>query len=247
MNTRIKRLVKLRDRRHRDREGVFVVEGERLVTRALEAGLMPVEIYVDGTVAIQVGITPVSVAPDVLDKASYRNRSEGLIAVFPQFETSLDSAPEGATSLVVAAESIEKPGNLGAMIRLADAAGAGPVIAISSTADVFSPNTIRASTGAVFDTPIALADLDELFAWADVLGIEVAAAHPKAPTTVWDLDMTGPTCILVGAEDVGLSPEALSAAHTVFSIPMAGMSDSLNVASAVGVSLFEAVRQRRGG
>ena len=244
-NERIKRLVRLGVRKHRDAERVFVVEGRRLISRALDAGIELVEAYSDGRVGLDLPVEPVTVAPTVLDKASYRSRSEGLIGVFRQFETSLDSLSPGENALFLAAESTEKPGNLGAMARTADAVGAEALIIVSGGADPFNPNTLRSSTGAIFSVPIAKCDLDELVEWARKHSVTLLAVDPGKGQLVWEADLTGPVCLLVGSEDAGLSPAALGASVLHLRIPMAGASDSLNVATAMAVVAFEAVRQRR--
>lgn len=244
-NERIKRLVRLRDRGQRDVEGVFLVEGQRLLSRALTAGLEPVEVYTDGSVSVDTMAPVVTVEPSVLAKASYRKKSEGVIAVFDQFRRSLDEIEIGPSPLLVAAESVEKPGNLGAVLRTADAAGADGVVWVSPDPDLFNPNLIRASTGAIFTTTLASAPLGELARLCRSRSISVAIADPRAEASLFDLDLTGPVCLLVGSEDAGVSSAAMSGADASFSIPMGGTVDSLNVSVTVAVALYEAVRQRR--
>ena len=237
-NERIKRLVRLRDRKHRDAEGVFTVEGARLFERAVSSGIQPLETY--ATRAVD-GYETTTVSPDVLDKASYRTKSEGLIAVFAQWSLQLSNITD--RSLVLVTEDIEKPGNLGAMLRTAAAAGVSGVVAVGVYVDPFNPNALRASTGAVFTVPMAAATWDELEGWLS--GTQLIATSPDADTSVWEADMTGPVAIAIGAEDVGLSDRALSLATTSVVIPQAvGSTDSLNASVAAGVVLFEAVRQR---
>lgn len=243
-NDRIKWLVRLKDRKHRDAEGVFVVEGERLYGRAIEAGLTPNITFVSGDLAV-VGET-LSVAPDVLDRASYRSRSEGVIGVFPQFDVGLGKLTLDPDPLVLVAEDIEKPGNLGAMLRTAAAAGADAVIAVGDDIDPFNPNVLRSSTGAVFSVPLAVTTWDELGPWLE--GLQVVAMSPDAAASVWETDLTGPTAVLIGAEDEGLSQKALSIASVTVAIPQAkSTTDSLNASVAAGIVLFEAVRQRSSG
>ena len=243
-NERIKRLVRLRERAHRDEEGVFVVEGNRLVNRARDRGLNLLEIYV--TPGHQLEDEPIStiVEPGVLDKASYRNQSEGLIAVFEQFPTRLtDIAPE-STPLILVAESVEKPGNLGAILRTADAVGATALVTTGSGVDLFNPNVIRSSTGAIFSVPYAHADLSDLTSWLDDNDVELVVAFPDADVVYWDADLAGSIAILVGAEHVGVSEEAAAAAQRTVAIPMSGISDSLNVSVSIAVLAFEARRQQ---
>lgn len=242
-NDRIKWLVRLRERRHRDAEGVFVVEGGRLYRRALSAGMEPVVTFVSSDVET-VGET-VTVAPDVLDKASYRKRAEEVIGVFPQFDVSIDLIEPSPVPLVLIAEDIEKPGNLGAMMRTAAAAGVDGLIAVGRTVDPFNPNTVRSSTGALFTLPLAVSSWEETAPWLEDRGIEVLGASPDGRALLWDSNLNGPTAIVIGAEDAGLSEQARSIARKLVRIPQADVGvDSLNASVAAAVLLFEAVRQR---
>lgn len=243
-NDRIRRLVRLRERRHRDAEGVFVVEGSRLVERALAAGMEPIEVYTDRSLDLPGFERAVTVDPTALDRASYRNRSEGLIAVFEQLDLSLNRLGSPG-SLVLAAEAIEKPGNLGAMLRTADAVGADAFVAVGSTIDPFNPNVLRASTGALFSVAIAVCELVEFLDWLD--RVELVAAVPGSPIPYWADDLTGDTALIVGSEDAGLSEEAVEAARRTVSIPMAGITDSLNASVSLALLAYEAVRQRATG
>lgn len=225
---------------------MFVVEGERLYGRALASGLVPQVTFVseDGLGAVG---EIVSVAPEVLDKASYRDRSQGVIGVFPQFETHLEGIEVSEVPLLLVVEGIEKPGNLGAMLRTAAAGGVDAVIAVGSRIDVFNPNALRSSTGAVFTVPIAVSSWQEVGPWLAGRGLGVVATSPDADTTLWDVDLSGPTAVLIGAEDVGLTAEAMSQATQTVSIPQHdGTTDSLNASVAAGIVLFEVVRQRGG-
>ena len=245
-NERIKWLVRLRDRKHRDAEGVFVVEGERLYTRALETGLKPVITFVSGDFDA-VGET-ISVAPDLLDKASYRSRSQGIIGVFPQFDVDIDLVEVSSVPLVLIAEDIEKPGNLGAMMRTAAAAGADVLIAVGSTVDPFNPNALRSSTGAIFTLPLAVSSWKETQTWLEARGIGIVGASPDARALLWETDLTGPIAVVIGAEDAGLSEQARSIARELVRIPQADTGvDSLNASVAAAVVLFEAARQRDSG
>jgi TrmH family RNA methyltransferase len=244
-NDRIKWLVRLRERRHRDAESVFVVEGERLYERALDAGLIPLVTFVtEGTETEVVG-DATTVEAAALDKASYRQRSEGLIAVFPSLPRDLASVEVGGSPLLLIAENVEKPGNLGAMLRTAGAAGVDALITVGHPVDASNPNAIRASTGASFSVPLAISDWDELGPWLAQRGIRVVAATPTGSRSMWEADLTGPLAILVGAEDLGLGAPALALADETVRIPQtAGPVDSLNVSVAAALLLFEARRQR---
>ncbi|HWB90000.1 MAG TPA: TrmH family RNA methyltransferase [Acidimicrobiia bacterium] len=245
-NDRIKWLVRLRERRHRDAEGVFVLEGERLYRRALGAGLDPTVVFTDGTVDVEGDA--VTVAPPALDKASYRERSPGVIAVFPQFDTILEHVRPSSTALLLIAEDIEKPGNLGAMMRTAAAVGIDALIAVESTVDPFNPNTVQASMGALFSLPLAVSSWDETAPWLDREGIELVAASPDGDLSLWEADLTHTLAIVIGAEHAGLSERAASLAKRLVVIPQAdGVVDSFNASVAAAIVLVEAVRQRTVG
>ena len=246
-NPRIKRLVALRDRKERELESVFIVEGSRDLARAVAHGHQPLEIYYDPVYfpdPPQRAATEVSVATPALDRASYRGRSQGVIAIFGQFDVSLDHLAPGPDPLFLMAEAIEKPGNLGALLRIADAVGADAVIAADPDTDPFSPNVVRASTGAIFSVPLGVAGLDAAVAWVRQHGAGIAAADPGASDVLWEADLTGPLALLVGAEDTGLTGPARAAADTTISIPMRGSTDSLNVSASMAVLAYEALRQR---
>jgi RNA methyltransferase, TrmH family len=246
-NPRIKRLVALRDRKERELESVFIVEGSRDLARAVAYGHQPLEIYYDPAYFPDPphrAATEVSVATPALDRASYRGRSQGVIAIFGQFDVSLDHLAPGPDPLFLMAEAIEKPGNLGALLRIADAVGADAVIAADPDTDPFSPNVVRASTGAIFSVPLGVAGLDAAVSWVRQHGARIAAADPGAPDLLWGADLTGPLTLLVGAEHSGLTGPARAAADTTISLPMRGSTDSLNVSASMAVLAYEALRQR---
>ncbi|HEX2404548.1 MAG TPA: TrmH family RNA methyltransferase [Acidimicrobiia bacterium] len=246
-NPRIKRLVALRDRKVRERESVFVVEGSRDLARAVAHGHRPLEIYYDPARfpdPPQRAGAEVSVATAALDRASYRGRSQGAIGVFSQFDVTLDHLAPGPEPLFLMAEAIEKPGNLGALLRTADAVGADAVIAADPDTDPFSPNVVRASTGAIFSVPLGVADLDAAVNWVRHHKARIVAADPGTSGLLWDADLTGPLALLVGAEDTGLTESARTAADSIVSLPMRGSTDSLNVSVSMAVLAYEALRQR---
>jgi TrmH family RNA methyltransferase len=247
-NPRIKRLASLRDRREREREGVFVVEGTREIERAVAGGIPILEVYYDPAVfpgppypaQLELGV-----AAAVLDRASYRSRSQGVIAVFEAFDLSLENLVVPSEPLFLMVESIEKPGNLGAVLRTADAVGASGLIVTDTVADPFNPNVIRSSTGALFSVPVAVASLEEAAAWLHSHDIEIYAADPAGEDPLWDADLTGPTALLVGSEHTGLTEEARTSSDALVTIPMQGAADSLNVSVSMAVLAYEALRQRR--
>lgn len=255
-NPRVKELVRLRDRRHRDRSGSFLIEGYRELSRAVEAGvtlhtlfLCP-ELFLGGnepdlaTRAAAAGAEVVELSEAAFRKVSYRDRPEGLLAVAKQFDSGLGRLALGAKPLLLVVESIEKPGNLGTMLRTADAAGVTGVVVADPTTDPFNPNVVRASLGTLFTVPLAVASTPETLRWLGTAGVEVVATTPDADLLLWQAKLTGSAAVVVGSEQYGLSEHWLGAAHTRVRIPMAGSADSLNAAVAAAVVLFEAVRQR---
>jgi len=234
-NARVKDALRLRKSSERRRSGLFIAEGPREVARAREAGLRVVETFYAPALLDWDEGEPVS--ERVLAKLAYRAEPEGVIAVV---EAPARELPRGG-SLYLVAVGIEKPGNLGAMARTAEASGADALVVAEARADVWNPNAIRASTGAVFTLPVIEATLGEL----RTLELELVAAAVGAPITYTDADLTAPVAIVVGPEDTGLPATWLEAADRTVSIPVAGGSaDSLNAATAAAIILFEAVRQR---
>jgi TrmH family RNA methyltransferase len=240
-------LVGLRDRRERDLESVFLVEGPRGIDRAVGAGLQAQEVYYDPArfdACPYPADVEVVVETAALDRASYRGRSQGVIAVFGQFPVSLESLTLEPDPLILMIEAIEKPGNLGAVLRSADAVGAAAVIAADPRIDPFNPNVIRASTGALFTIPIAVTELETAVRWLGERDVRIIAADPLGAIALWAADLTGSRAILVGSEHDGLSEEARAAADVTVSIPMRGAVDSLNTSISAAILAYEALRQR---
>ena len=235
-NPRVKEVLRLRKSRERRRSGLFIAEGPREVTRARAAGLHVVATYyapelIDWTEGGE------AVSEGVLRKMAYRAQPEGVLAVVQAPERAL---ARGGTLYLVAV-GVEKPGNLGAMARSADAAGADALIVAEAEADPWNPNAIRASTGATFTLPVVEATLDDVRA----LGVQLVATAPDAATPYTAADLAVPTAIAIGAEGAGLPEHWRTAADTTVAIPSKGRTtDSLNAAAAAAILLFEAVRQR---
>lgn len=235
-NARVKRVAELRSSRERRRRGLFVAEGRREVERALAAGLVAAELYHAPALLDWPGA--VAVSERVLAKMTYRAKPEGVVAVF---EAPRRALPRDG-SLYLVSVGVEKPGNLGALARSAEAAGAEALLVAEGQADPFNPNAIRASTGAVFTLPVLETTLEQVAA----LGVALVAAVVAAPLRYSDADLTRPVAFAVGAEDRGLPPRWREAAELSVSIPLrpGATSESLNVAVAASLLLFEAVRQR---
>ena len=257
-NPRVKRLVRLRDRRDRDDEGVFIVEGYRARRRMLDHGVAPVELYVspewfqgenEASLIVDARVLGSSVCElgrEAFAKGAYRDRPDGLLAVVRQWHRSLAwlRSQLPADPLVLVVEAIEKPGNLGTILRSADAAGVHAVILCDPVTDVFNPNVVRSSTGVLFAVPVVVASSSEVIGFLRVAGIRSVATTPAASQIYTNADLGGALAIIMGSEMHGLSDEWLTAANETVVIPMAGQADSLNVASAALITLFEAVRQR---
>jgi TrmH family RNA methyltransferase len=190
------------------------------------------------------GAELVEMAPGPFGKVSYRDRPEGLLAVAKQFQTRLTDREVGPRPLVLVVEAIEKPGNLGTMLRTADATGVDLVIVTDPTTDIFNPNVVRASTGMLFEIPIAVSSGPEAIQWLRQRSIPIVATTPATSATHWDADLSNAAALVVGTEQYGLSDAWLHAADLKIRIPMEGRADSLNAAMAAGVVLYEALRQR---
>ena len=244
-NERIKDLVRLRDRKHRDESGTFIVEGERLLTRALDAGLSPVEVFTTDPKRWGSLTSVVSVDEAVLRKASYRQTSEGVIAVFDQLSTELQDLDPQPDPLLLIAEDIEKPGNLGAMLRSAAAVGADGMIVVGQSVDVFNPNVVRSSTGALFMVPVAACGLEELVPWLTSRSVRLLVALPEGTSSLWNTNFRGGVAVMVGSEETGVTDAARSVAHDLIAIPMVGRIDSLNAATSLAIVAYEALRQRQ--
>ncbi|MGE3164923.1 MAG: TrmH family RNA methyltransferase [Planctomycetota bacterium] len=258
-NPRVKRVVRLRDRRARDQEGVFVIEGYREILRAVEQRLPIQDLFtcaelflgenegalIAGAVA-HCGAVPCATARTVFQKMSYRDRPDGLLAIAPQPNWSLSRLPLGERPLYVVATSIEKPGNLGTILRSSDAVGVTGVIVCDPVTDIFNPNVVRASVGTLFTVPIAVASTAATLAWLRAQGVWLVATSPAASTDYSDVDLTRACAIILGSEQYGLPEEWLAGTDQQVRIPMHGRADSINVAMAATVLTFEAQRQRRG-
>ncbi len=264
-NPQLKRLLALRRRRGRRGSAETLVEGFEELAMALSAGVAPRTVYVcpelfgragyagsqairhqDDLVAAarQAGARVVRLSPAAFEKVSYREGPDGLLAVVPAVDRDVASLVVPANPLVLMAQSIEKPGNLGAMVRTADAAGVCAVVAVDPVTDWANPNVVRASKGTVFAVPLATARLDEALAWTRGHGVRLVVTTPTASRVHSDVDYTGAVAVVVGAEKPGVSDRLLEAADERVRIPMAGRGNSLNVAAAAAVVLYEAVRQR---
>ena len=258
-NARLKSLVSLRRRRAREDAGLTLIEGYDELSLALDAGVVPRTVYhcpelMRDAAAQQdildrvqtLGSDTQQLGRAAFEKVAYREGPDGFLAVVDSVVRSCaDLAVVGPAPLALICQGVEKPGNLGAMLRTADAAGVDAVVAVDPVTDWSNPNLVRASKGTVFSVPVASAGTPEALTWLSEHGIPLAATTPDTDLDYTDVDYTGPIAIAVGAEKYGLTDEILAAATYRIRIPMAGRANSLNVATSAAVVIYEAVRQRR--
>lgn len=258
-NPRVKSLVRLRQRADERRAaGRFTVETLRELRRAVQAGFSILELYAcperlaENAAAIfdlagELGIHPVTITPAVLEKIAYRENPQGFIAVLQARSTTLAELRVVSPQLIIVLSGLEKPGNIGAIARTAEAAGASAMFIDSPGFDLFNPNCIRASTGAVFALPVVCDEPAALRDWLKARGIVTIALTPEAKLTHLHLDLRGPVALVVGAEDRGLDDAWKTRADVRASIPMRShAADSLNVSVSAAILLFDAMRQRVG-
>lgn len=254
-NHRVRAALALRDRAERERRGATLVDGVRELTRAIDGGVEVIEAFVDpGRLeATGPGLLDrlrrgpgevLEAGSAILERLAYGDRSEGVVAVVRVPDTSLDRLHPGPDPLIVIVEGVEKPGNLGAILRSSDAAGADAVIVADPVTDVFNPNAIRASLGTMFTVPVASAGAGAVRAWLAEAGIRVLAARVDGDDVFDGVDLRGPLALALGSEAGGLSDAWRDPAVVAVRLPMYGAADSLNVSVAAAVLLYEARRQR---
>lgn len=257
-NPKIKNLNKLRKRSYRDDAQLFLIEGYRECLRALQSGWPLQEFYFceslflgenEGELlqsAAEQGAKMFHCSEAVFKKVAYRDRPDGLIAVAPQLHLGLQDMDLPDNPFLLLLVGIEKPGNLGTMLRSADGAGVDAVILCDAVTDMFNPNTVRASVGTLFSVPVIEADLQACGEWLMAQGIPMLAMTPHAERSLYKTNLTGPVAVAVGSEMLGLSDDWLARAEMKVSLPMAGIADSLNVSTAAAITLYEVCRQREG-
>lgn len=254
-NPRVKDVLALADAKERRRRGAFAVEGAREIDRALRSGFVVREAYYcpellsdlgrAALATIERSVKALSIAPAVFAKLAVREGSDGLIAVFAVRTATLASLNLPAAPLLLALEGVEKPGNLGALLRTADGTGCDAVVVLDKTVDPFNPHCVRASLGTVFHVPVVGAGAEEFRAFCDARGIAVQAAALSARAKPWHTaDFRGGAAVLLGSESAGLSAYWLERADGIVQLPMRGIADSLNVGAAGAALLYEALRQR---
>lgn len=248
-NPRVKHIVKLREnKKTRKEDGVMLVEGYDEIQLAVSAGHNPQTLLTAPELASKqmdiASTETLTVSRHVFEKMSYRKNSDGWLAVFPIPNTTLADLKLSASPLVIIAESVEKPGNLGAILRTADAAHVDALLVCDPRVDVWNPNVVRASRGAVFSVPTVECDNASALEWLKAREMRVLAATPSADVVYSDVDMTQPIAIAVGTEDTGLTDFWMSNADVKVKIPMLGKVNSLNVSVSTALIVYETLRQR---
>jgi RNA methyltransferase, TrmH family len=257
-NPRIKAAAGLRERRERDKSGLTLVDGARELRRALEAGVEVVEAFLceplvggeDARIALDElqsrSVAVRTTTEAAFAKLAFGDRAEGLVAIVRAPTLGLADLALPADPLIVVIESVEKPGNLGAVLRSADGAGVDAVIAASPLTDLANPNAIRASAGTIFTVPVAAAPTDEVLRWLRDHRIRIIAARVDATEIYTDLDLAGPVALVLGSEAEGLTDAWRGPDIDAVHLPMLGVADSLNVSVTAAILVYEARRQRTG-
>jgi TrmH family RNA methyltransferase len=259
-NPRVRERFKLREARERRRSGLMLIDGAREVGRAIASGVELVEAFVaddlvaaagpealEATSAVRAsGATIVPVTGELMGRMAFGDRSDGLLAVARIPDVSLEAfgACIPSAPLLLVLESVEKPGNLGAVLRTADGAGVDGVLVADPGTDPWNPNAIRASMGTVFSVPLAVTEAAPARAWLAAHAVRVVAAVVDAPTVYTDADLSGAVAIALGSEADGLSDAWRGDDVTPVRIPMQGIADSLNVSVTAAILAYEARRQR---
>lgn len=261
-NPKVKELLALQEKsKERRKKGLFVVEGRRELLHCIEAEFEPHTLFVCRDIlsdkdfdkilgAIEENFCGstypiIEISQQLYDKVAYRGGTEGIIAEMHCKELSLEGLKMKENPLVVILESVEKPGNLGAVLRSADASGVDAVIVCDPLTDMYNPNLIRSSIGAIFTVPVATASSEDTIAWLKSNGIKIYTAQLQDSEWYYDTDMKGGTAIVMGTEATGLTNIWRKAADAHIKIPMLGRLDSLNVSVSAAILMFEAVRQRK--
>lgn len=258
-NPKVKHLIGLRERSERDRTNLFLIEGYRELLRGIDAGWELETLFIceelflgsnEGALiikAISNGAEVIKCTKKVFEKLSYRDRPDGLIAISLQRHLTLNCLKEktkGQNPFYVIAEAIEKPGNLGTILRSSDAVGVDGLIICDRCTDMYNPNVVRASVGTLFTVPTVEAKGLETLKWLKEQNISIVSATPHAKQVFTEVDLTQGVAIALGTEQLGLSELWMREATIQVRIPMKGIADSLNVAMATTLLLYETLRQR---
>ncbi|MFC1594413.1 TrmH family RNA methyltransferase [Candidatus Omnitrophota bacterium] len=255
-NQKVKRILSLRERKERDATGFTIIEGVREIQLAFDCGIRFEEIFVcpeliaeDGVRAAVDGIASESkaaykITKPVFKKVAFGNRLEGVLAVCRYPTYALEDLLLAHNPLVVVVEKVEKPGNLGAILRTADAAGVDGLIICDGATDIYNPNVIRASIGTVFSVKTIQTSNKKALQFLKDNSVTICATTPHAHISYADVDCTAALAILLGSEQDGLSDFWLEHSDIQAALPMRGKADSLNVSTSAAITIFEALRQR---
>lgn len=255
-NPRIKDVVRLRTARHRQESGFTVVDGAREILRALEGKVKFREFYICPelfgrseekrlkTRLSALNVPTIEVTKAVFEKIAFGDRQEGVLGICQAPQQSLADFQVRSNALVAIIEHVEKPGNVGAILRTCDAAGVNGVIICDAKTDLFNPNIIRASLGTVFTVDTVLCSNEEALRFLREKGMKVYAASPQSQTLYTRMDWAGPVAVVLGSEQEGLSGFWHKNADACVKIPMYGHADSLNVSTSAAILIYEAIRQR---
>lgn len=249
-NQRIKNLIKLQQKsRERKNQGVFLVEGFQENDLALKAGFEAVEFYIcdeifDGSIDLN-NYKVFKLSPALFEKLAYRKTTGGILGMYKVKENSLNDIQLKDRALVVVLESIEKPGNLGAVLRTCDAAGVDLLIVCDPLVDFYNPNVIRSSVGTVFTNQIAVANQEEVVDWLKLNQVKIYSTYLRDDTkNLYAIDFREKIALILGTENSGLSDFWLEVSDDLIKIPMHGKVDSLNISNAAAICIYEAVRQK---
>ncbi len=264
-NPKIKLIKSLRDRRDRDITGLFLIEGYRELLRASQNQVSIDTVFYCPELFLgenedtllknckSKGARLIQLPKFLFEKCAYRDRPDGLLAIAKKMNITkefllqrLQASQKTKAPFIIIAEAIEKPGNLGTILRSADAAGVDAVIVANGCTDIYNPNVVRASTGTLFTIPVLELSNQEALSICHEFHLSLIAASPEGKEMYTQVPMTGPIGIIVGTEQIGLSSFWKKEATNLARIPMHGSADSLNVATATTLFLFEAIRQRQG-
>ncbi len=248
-NPRIKNIVKLQKASERREQNLIIIEGQREIERAQKCGFEIDQLYLCPTLlreplSIHANFTE-EVSEEVFDKIAYREGSDGLLALARPKYKSLSEYKPKKDALIIVLETVEKPGNLGAVMRTADAAGVDAVIVADPGTDLYNPNAIRASIGCIFSVPVYACSTEECIQWLKSNNITIYCTYLKASIDYLDADFRKASAIVMGTEATGISDAWVEAADQNIIIPMNGIADSLNVSVTTAIVTFEAIRQRR--
>jgi TrmH family RNA methyltransferase len=256
-NPRLKAAARLRGRRERDRAGLTLVDGVRETLRALQGGVVLREVFIVPELLVEPeakallerlgeeSVPMLELGRDAFEKLAYGDRLDGVVAVAETPLRTLADLVLPPEPLIGVIEGVEKPGNLGAVLRTADGAGVNAVIVAESATDLFNPNIIRASVGTVFAVPVCVASSGDVLAWLQERGIAIIAARVDGSVDYTAADYRGAVAIALGSEARGLSDAWFAPARAAVQVPMLGVADSLNVSATAAVLFYEALRQRR--